>query len=298
MMGSVLDAFGQVDVVYLDFSKAFDSVNHKLLIHKLQFFGINGNLLSSFISYLNNILQRVVVDCHTSEWLPGLSGVPQGSILGPLLFIVFISDMPRSCILSKTGLFTDDAKVYKKIEHILECTLLQADLNRLYEWNVTWKRNFNHSKCKIITFSRRKASVYFNYMLNGNSLEHVTSFKYLGVLVSSDFSWKEHLYNVVRKCNRVNCMIKRVVSHHALNNVALNLYESLTRSIAEYSTSVWPPQHSNELTQLVSIQRGMTHFVTKFYDRSYQDRCIDLNLLPLCFRREMKLQILFYFINL
>ena len=198
---------------YLDFSKAFDSVNHTLLIHKLQFFGINGNLLSWFNSYLNNRIQRIVLDGHTPEWLPVLSGVPQGSILGSLLFILFISDMPLSCISSKTGLFADDAKVYKTIEHILDCTLLQADLNRLYEWSVTLKMNFNHLKCKILTVSRRKATVYFNYMLNDNSLEHAISFKDLGVLVSSDLSWKEPIHNVVSKCNRVNCMIKRVVGY-------------------------------------------------------------------------------------
>ena len=107
-------------------------------------------------------------------------------------------------------------------------------------------------------------------MLNGNSLEHVTSFKDLGVRVSSYLSWKEHIHNVVSKCNRANDMIKRVVGYHAPNNVALNLYKSLTRSIAEYSTAVWSPQHSNELTQLESIQRGMTRFVTKFDGRSYQ----------------------------
>ena len=129
--------------------------------------------------------------------------------------------------------------------NIFACTLLQADLNRLYEWSVTWKMNFNHSKCKILTVSRRKAPVYFNHMLTGNSLELVTSFKDLGVLVSSDLSWKEHIHNVVSKCNRVNGMIRRVVGYHAPNNVALNLYKSLTRSIAEYSTPVWSLEHSN-----------------------------------------------------
>ena len=89
--------------------------------------------------------------------------------------------MPLSCTLSKTGVFVDDAIVYKKIKHILVRTLLQADLNMLYKWSVTWKMNFNLSMCKILIVSRRKEPIYFNYMVNGNSLEHVTSFKYFGV---------------------------------------------------------------------------------------------------------------------
>ena len=124
-------------------------------------------------------------------------------------------------------------------------------------------------------------------MLNGSSLEHVTSFKDLGVLVSSDLSWKGHIDNVVSKCNRGNGMVKRVVGYHAPNNVAFNLYKSLTRSIVEYSAPVWYPQNANELTKLESVQRAMTRFVTKFDGRSYQDRCIELNLLPLCFRHEI-----------
>ena len=111
-IGSVLDASGQADIIYLDFSKAFDSVNHKLLLHKLQSFGIIGNLLSWFNSYLSNRIQRVVLEGHASDWLPVLSGVPQGSILRPLLFILFINDMPLSCFSSKTGQFADDAKIY------------------------------------------------------------------------------------------------------------------------------------------------------------------------------------------
>ena len=129
--------------------------------------------------------------------------------------------------------------------------------------------DFSHSKCKILTDSRRKAPVFFNYMLNSNSLEHVTSVKDLGVLVSSDLSWKRHIDNVVSKCNRVNGMIKRVAGYHAPNNVAFNLYKSLTRSIVEYSAPVWSPQNANELTKLESVQRAMTRFVTKFDGRSY-----------------------------
>ena len=101
-------------------------------------------------------------------------------------------------------------------------------------------------------------------MLNGNSLEHVTSFKDLGVLVSSDLRWKGYIDNVVSKCNRVNGMIKRVVGYHAPNNVVFNLFISLTRSIVEYSAPVLSLQNANELNKLESVQRAMTRFVTRF----------------------------------
>ena len=113
-------------------------------------------------------------------------------------------------------------------------------------------------------------------MLNGNSSEHATS-----LLVSSDISWSGHIDNVVSKRNRVNGMIKRVGGYHAPNNAAFNLYKPITRSIVEYSVPVWSPQDAKELAKLESVQRGMTRFVTKFDGRSYQDRCIDVNLIPL-----------------
>ena len=117
-------------------------------------------------------------------------------------------------------------------------------------------------------------------MLSSNILEHVTSFKDLGVLVFSNLSWNGHIDNVESKCNRVYGIIKRVVGYHTPNNVAFNLYKSLlTRSIVV----VWSLQNAKELTKLESVQRGMTRSVIKFDGHSYQDRCIDLNLLPLKF---------------
>ena len=294
MIGSVLDASGQADIIYLDFSKAFDSVNHKLLIHKLKAFGVNGKLLSWLHSYLSNRTQHVVLEGNESKWLPVLSGVPQGSILGPLLFLLFINDMPSVCKSSKIGLFADDAKIFRKIDDVSDCLLLQSDIDMLYKWSVIWKMNFNPSKCKVLTVSRRKAPVCFNYCLNGIVLEHVTSFKDLGVLVATDLSWKDHIDTVVGKCNRVNGMIKRVVGFHAPPNVTLNLYKSLTRSITEYSSPVWSPQTSKELCHIESVQRSITRFITRFDGSSYKDRCIHLNILPLCYRREFSDLVFFY----
>ena len=202
--------------------------------------------------------------------------------------------MPSSCISSKIGLFADDAKAFRKINIVTDSLLLQVDIDMLYKWSVIWKMDFNPSKCKVLTVSRRKAPVVFNYNLNGIILEHVTSFRDLGVLVAADLSWKGHIETVVGKCNRVNGMIKRVVGYHAPPNVSLNLYKSLTRSITEYSSPVWSPQTTKELKQLESVQRNMTRFITRFDGSSYKERCIHLNILPLCYRREISDLVFFY----
>ena len=126
-VGKHLDEGKQTDMIFFDFSKAFDSVNHNLLINKLQKLGFSGKLLLWITDYLKDPSQRVVLDGSTSEWVPVTSGVPQGSILGPLLFLLFINDMPDCTEHS------DDAKYFRIIINIEDCEQLQRDLNSLYE---------------------------------------------------------------------------------------------------------------------------------------------------------------------
>lgn len=113
-----------------------------LLIHKLTSFGIHDKLLKWFSSYLTDREQRVVIDGEESSWLPVLSGVPQGSILGPLLFVLYINDLPR-CVTSMVGLYADDTKLCRKITSVDDCKLLQRDLDMLIEWSKKWKLKFN-----------------------------------------------------------------------------------------------------------------------------------------------------------
>ena len=152
-----LDSFDQTDVIYLDFSKAFDSVSHRLLCHKLQAFGISGTLLAWVRSYLHNRCQRVVLDGAKSDWLPVTSSVPQGSILGPLLFLLYTNDIGATL-----SLYADDAKVYRPIHNRFDCRSLQSDLRRLEQWSLIWKLTFNTAKCKTLSFSRRE-NITFSY---------------------------------------------------------------------------------------------------------------------------------------
>ena len=149
----------QVDVIYLDFAEAFDKVPHNKLLYKLESFGIRGNLLNWFRSYLLGRRHRVVINGKVSDYLPVTSGVPQGSVLGPLLFLIYIyiNDMPN-CISRETSLplFADDSKCFRVILGPDDGNALQNDLDRLLDWTKTWGMEFNFSKCKVMRITRKK----------------------------------------------------------------------------------------------------------------------------------------------
>jgi hypothetical protein len=197
-IGSVIDRGGQVDILYLDFSKAFDSVSHRLSVHKLKSYGIQGKLLGWFQQYLSGRQQRVVLEGVTSDWLPVTSGVPQGSILGPLLFLLYINDMSSVIQSSTLALFTDDAKRFKSISCQEDVNELQADMDRLVTWSDTWKMKFNSSKCKVMSVTRRDNRIFYNYSMNNSILDHVGGvFKDLGVLLSTPHSRGVRTYKTV-----------------------------------------------------------------------------------------------------
>ena len=178
---NTLDEDRQTDVIYVVFKKAFDSVNHEMLIIKLKYYGI-GDLTRWFDSYLHDKTQRFFISGPASTWLPVKSGVPQGSILGPLLFLLFINDLPNVIQYCKVDLFADDAKMYKKVVTEEDCVNLQKDLDSVYQWSIKWGLSFNVSKCKLICVTRSKKLVLFNYNVNGDVLECVNEMSDLGVI--------------------------------------------------------------------------------------------------------------------
>ena len=287
-IGSTLDQSGQTDIIFLDFSKAFDSVSHVLLIHKLQSFGFSGILLKWLKSYLSNRQQRVVIEGSSSPWLPVKSGVPQGSILGPLLFLLYINDMPQSVLSSSIALFADDVKCFHSVNSIGDCLELQRDLDLLSEWSTKWKLNFNVKKCMVLSVTRRWNKVNFSYLLNGTILQTVDSFKDLGVTISHDLSWSSQVSSLVSKCNQTMGMVKRAIGFKTSPSLSCKLYQSLVRSKLEYASCVWSPYHHKDIKLIESIQRSATRYILHYPDNmSYNQRCSALNLLPLSFRREI-----------
>ena len=201
-------------MIFLDLAKAFDSVPHERLLLKLERHGIGGNLLLCFRNFLTNRKQRVVIQGSPSEWSPVISGTPQGTILGPILFLLYINDVSDN-VKSKIKLFADDTKIYREIKDpTIDTVILQSDLDSVSEWANKWKMHFNVSKCEVMRITHSRDKSVPNYHLEEMSLKVVHSVKDLGVNVSSDLSWNKHVGITINKANKVLGIIKRTVNWH------------------------------------------------------------------------------------
>ena len=187
------------DIIYTDFNKAFDSVSHSYLLHKLSKYGITGSLLSLFQSYLLNRSQSVKFLNSDSSSIAVTSGVPQGSVLGPLLFIIYVNDLPDSILYSYILIFADDCKIFRAITTAYDRILLQCDLNNFAEWSLKWKLKFNVSKCKVLSIFSNEADI--NYTLNDTKLSQVQDINDLGIIIQSDFKFTAHINSVFNKAS-------------------------------------------------------------------------------------------------
>jgi hypothetical protein len=167
-----------------------------------------------FKAYLYDQAQCVVLNGESSDWIHVPSGVSQGNILGPLLFLLFINDLPNVS-RSTIAPFADDAKCFRAIVDRNDCIDLQHDLDRFYEWSILWKINFNPSKCKVLSVSRAANPIVYNYSMNDEPLENVGAFKDLGILVDQGLSFSSHINNLVTKRNKLCGAIKRAVGFFA-----------------------------------------------------------------------------------
>ena len=287
----------QVDVIYLDFKKAFDSIVHNILLHKLWNFGITDNLWKWLHAYLSNRVQCVSVNGTVSDFLPVVSGVPQGSILGPLLFLIFINDIPTFPKFSTLFLFADDVKCSKDISSMEDCSLLQSDLTNILNWCSTSSLHLNYRKCSIVRYHLSKAPVIYNYHLNEFSIMDNDQCKDLGVITSSDLSWKNHYNYIMSKAYRMLGLLRRVFSSVTCVSSKRLLYLSLVRSHLMFCSPLWRPQFIADIKQLESVQRRATRFIVNNRHLSYKERLTNLSLLPLMMQFEVT-DILFFVKNI
>ena len=296
-LGQNLDKNIQTDVIYLDFSKAFDSVDHRIILSKLKSHGVEGRCLDWFSDYLTDRTQRVVVDGVASNWSHVTSGVPQGSILGPLLFVLFINDLPDTIPTDiYVALYADDTKAYNSVKSEDDAQHLQQALSSLDNWSTRNNLKFNESKCKVLTITRKKHPICFNYKLGSTELLKVNEEKDLGVTVTDTLSWNPHIQNIVSNANKLLGLLKRTCPLLPDVNVRRTLYLSIVKSQLSYATVVWSPHHIYLKLKTERVQRRATRWILKerLHESSYKERLIKLNMLPLCYDREIKDLIFFY----
>ena len=279
----------QTDAIYLDFRKAFDSVAHKELLHKLWNFGITDNLWLWMKAYLTGRQQCVSVGQSVSNHLPVVSGVPQGSILGPLLFLIFINDLPTSVLSSMVLLYADDTKCVLPISSLSDCLRLQNDLTRLSEWCATWNLALNEEKCCIVHFtgSTRRPCTTSDYCLNEKVISSKTQNKDLGLIVSGDLSWRPHYQFITSRAYKMLGLLRRVFSNSMAVSAKRSLYVSLVRSQLLYCSPIWHPYLLTDVKSLELVQRRATKFIMNNSILDYRNRLIHLNLLPLMMELEL-----------
>ena len=199
----------QTDIIILDFSKAFDTVPHDKLLHKLENYGIRGPLLSWIRSFLCTRLMSVVVEGETSRETTVDSGVPQGTVLGPILFLCHINDLPES-VSSQVRLFADDCLLYRPIRSLKDQITLQKDLLHLETWASNWGMRFNAKKCYLLSMKNRLSHFY---TLNNHILQSVPKNPYLGLTISSDLKWSTHISNICSKASSTLGFLRRNLRH-------------------------------------------------------------------------------------
>ena len=277
----------QIDTIYLDFKKAFDSVPHQRLLKKLKGYGFGGSLLKWIENFLSDRRQRVVLNGEESEWKSVTSGIPQGSVLGPVLFIIYINDMPDK-VTSMCKLFADDSKLYLTIKSRHDQEIIQSDLFKLCDWSKDWLLAFNIAKCKAVHYGYTQFD--FNYQMKDSTVEakdlpYDTEEKDLGIKFHSSLKFDSHISTVVNKANQIIGLIKR--SFYFMDkSLFLKLYKTLVRPHLDYGNSIWYPISKKNIQSIENVQRRATRIVPELKNLTYEERLFELNLPTLEYRRK------------
>jgi hypothetical protein len=246
-------------------------------MYKLEKYGIVGNLKYWLEDFLRDRKQRVCINSVKSNWLEVTSGVPQGSVLGPILFLLFINDLP-SVISTNCKIFADDTKLYHPILALVDAERLQNDIDNLMSWANDWLLGFNESKCKVLHIGKKNPC--YNYYMNGTELDTVTEEKDLGVLVTNNLSFSKHIAKAAAKANSVLGMIRRSFTYIDKESL-LVLYKSYVRPHLEYCVQVWSPYLEKDKIVLEKVQRRATKLVPELKDLPYEERLRELGLTTL-----------------
>lgn len=251
----------QVDVIYTDFSKAFDSIDHRALLYVLDRLGVGEPFLSWISSYLSERHQFVSLFGKSSNLFRASSGVPQGSHLGPLLFNIFINTVCSTVSPCRLLLFADDSKIFQMISSYNDCLTLQNSLDKFAAWCNSFNLSLNIAKCKVMTFHRSRSVITFDYNLSGLSIQRVNQVEDLGILFVPSLHFGPHIDIMTSKAFRVLGFIKRHTVNFSSPKCLLVLYNSLVRSVLEYGCVVWSPYTAADIRRIDRVQNYFMNFV-------------------------------------
>lgn len=277
-----LDGGNNVDLIYLDFSKAFDKVPHKRLISKLTAHGVEGVVGKWVENWLAGRRQRVVINGEYSKWCEVKSGVPQGSILGPFLFLIYINDLDDN-IISKINKFADDCKLGKAISSDADAEILRQDLLKLSDWAEKWQMDFNIDKCSVVHLGRNNSEN--SYEIKGNKLNSSKLERDLGVLIDKNMKFSEQCNKTVNNANATLGFIKRSIVCKN-KDIILRLYKALVRPKLDYCVQAWRPYLKKDIEKLEKVQHRATKLIDECKNLSYTKRLKYTGLTTLEQRRD------------
>lgn len=280
-----LDEGIETDCIYADFKKAFDKVPHKRLMKKVRAYGIKDNLCNWIEDFLKDRIQRVSVNGKTSSWEKVISGIPQGTVLGPLLFVIFINDLPED-IESLIFLFADDSKIWRNILGAHDRETLQKDLHKMKAWSEKWMLEFHPDKLKHLHISRQSEEDIHShtYYVGGDAAKEVKSEKDLGIHMDSKINFEGHMDIKTKKANSMIGMIKRTFQFLTIDMFNV-LYKAMVRNGFEYGQAVWSPYLMKDIEKIEGVQRRATKIIHSLKDKPYEERLRILKLPTLRYRR-------------
>lgn len=290
---TAIEEQSQVDVAYTDFQKCFDKVEFYVALLKLKFYGLSDPLVKLFHSYLTYRFQHILYNnCKSNDFVLN-SSVPQGSNLGPLLFLIVVNDLPEVVKYSESFLFADDFKCSKKINSESDSLKLQEDLDAVCKWAKDNRLEFNIRKCSVMTYTLKTQPVYYEYKMNGIALERQRECKDLGIIFDPKLNFDLHIQKKVKEASRMLGFIKRVSSSFKSVNTLIILYNAFVRSKIEYNSIIWNPYQSTKISLLENVQKKFVKFLAMKFkladltQKSYNELLSIFKMTSLAKRREI-----------